>query len=122
MLGLIKHVVPVHRLARWMWRSPSAPRDLDSETRHISALIKLSQIAGVTDRDCVQRSLLLYRVLSHSGADPTLVIGFRRAGGKILGHAWVMVAGRTVVQPEGEALGYSPAFAFGRQGQLLPNA
>jgi hypothetical protein len=121
LFGLLKRVTSLHRLARWTWRSPTGFRNRDSETRAISALIRLSQIAGISDRDCLQRSLLLYRVLSRSGADPTLVVGFRRGESEILGHAWVVVAGRPVIRPEGEELGYSPAFKFGQQGELLRN-
>ena len=40
--------------------------------------IKTSRLIGVPDRDCLQRSLLLYRVLSRAGANPRLVVGVRR--------------------------------------------
>jgi hypothetical protein len=76
---------------------------------------------GWADRDCLQRSLLLYRVLSHVGADPTLVVGFKRTNGRIRGHAWVTVHGHTLVEPEAQLLEFSPALRFGLRGELLPD-
>jgi hypothetical protein len=63
--------------------------------------------------------LLLYRVLSRAGADPTLVVGFQRVNDRILGHAWVRVDGRTLIEPEPDLVRFSPAFGFGARGALL---
>jgi hypothetical protein len=82
-------------------------------------VLRLSQLTGLPDRDCLQRSLLLYRVLSRAGAAPTLVIGFRRINGGILGHAWVVVDNQPVIE-EAELLQYSPAFGFGARGAFFP--
>ncbi len=117
LLGIVKHFLPLQRIARWMWRAPDPRFGPDRARRTIAAIIKVSRIVRA-DRDCVQRSLLMYRVLSRSGADPVLVVGFRRSESRVLGHAWILVAGRPVIEPEGEQLGYSPAFAFGPRGEL----
>ena len=69
--------------------------------------------------DCLRHRLLLYRVLSHVGAEPTLVIGFQRTNGRVRGHAWVTVDGRSIVEPETELVGFSPALRFGLRGELL---
>jgi hypothetical protein len=120
LLGLFKHFVPLRWLARWAWRSPARPRDRGAERRLIASVLRLSQLAGLPDRDCLQRSLLLYRVLSRAGADPTLVVGFDRLKGGILGHAWVIVEGHTVIDSEANLLRFSPVLAFGLRGELLP--
>jgi hypothetical protein len=65
--------------------------------------------------------LLLYRVLSRAGADPTLVVGFHRSNGRICGHAWVTVDGRTVIEPEAELVRFSAAACFGLRGALDPS-
>src|SRR5262249_11125025 len=42
---------------------------------------------------CLERSILLYRFLSLDHAMPQLVIGLRKAGGSVQGHAWVILDG-----------------------------
>ena len=82
-------------------------------------VFRLSQLIGLLDRDCLHRSLLLYRVLSRAGADPRLVIGFQRMNGRILGHAWVIVDGHAVIEPEVDLLRFSPVLGFGLKGAPL---
>jgi len=119
LLALLKQLVPLTWLVRRVWCPPIAPRDCEAEWGLTSIVLRLSRLTGLPDRDCLQRSLLLYRVLSHVGAQPTLVIGFQSTNGQIRGHAWVTVDGRAVVEPEAELVGFSPALRFGLRGELL---
>jgi hypothetical protein len=82
-------------------------------------VLRLSQLAGLPDRDCLQRSLLLYRVLSRAGAEPTLVVGFNRINDQMLGHAWVVVDGHSVIEADTDLLRFTPTFSFGSRGTLL---
>jgi hypothetical protein len=118
LLGLLKHLVPLTWLARWAWCPPVGPRDRALELRLIANVLRLSRLIGLVDRDCLQRSLLLYRVLSRSGAAPTLLIGFRRTSGAILGHAWVIVDDKPVIE-QPDLLQFSAAFGFGQHGIFL---
>jgi hypothetical protein len=120
MIGLLKRVVPLRWLARWAWRPPSGPRNREAERRLAAGVFRLSQLTGLHDRDCLHRSLLLYRVLSRAGADPTLVVGFQQMEGRILGHAWVIVDGQAVIEPEVNVSRFSPALGFGFKGAPLP--
>jgi hypothetical protein len=119
LLGILKQFVPLRRLARWAWCPSAGTRDRELEHRLATRVLRLSQLLALPDRDCLQRSLLLYRVLSRAGADPTLVAGFHRVNGRIIGHAWVVVDGRPVIESEGELLRFSPALGFGSRGALL---
>jgi hypothetical protein len=119
LLGLLKHVVPLRWLVRWAWCPAAGLRDRGVEHQLAARVLRLSQLVGLPDRDCLQRSLLLYRVLSRAGADPTLVAGFHRMNGRIIGHAWVVVDGRAVIESEGDLLRFSPALGFGSGGALL---
>jgi len=120
-LALLKHLVPLPWLVRQVWCPPVGPRDCEAEWRLTSIVLRLSRLTGLPDRDCLQRSLLLYRVLSHVGAEPILVVGFQRTNGRLRGHAWVTVDSRSVVEPEAELVGFSPALRFGSRGELLPD-
>ena len=119
LFGLLKHLVPLRLLARWAWCRPAGWRDRDLERRLQKRVIRLSQLVGLPDRDCLQRSLLLYRALSHAGANPKLIVGFDQMNSRIFGHAWVVVDGHPVIESETDLLRFSPVLAFGSQGVLL---
>lgn len=116
LLGFLKHLIPLRWLARWAWCPPGGPRDREAEPRLAASVLRLSQLAGLPDRDCLQRSLLLYRVLSRAGAEPKLIVGFDRINGRIIGHAWVVVDGHAVIESETDLVRFSPAFSFGSRG------
>ena len=119
LLGLLKHLVPLRSLAKWTWCETAGPRDPLAERRLTANVLRLSKLLRIADRDCLQRSLLLYRLLSAAGADPELVVGFREQDGKIIGHAWVLVDEMSIVEPELDLARFSPVLRFGARGALL---
>ena len=118
-LGILKHFVPVHELARRSWHRGDRPRDPAREGHVVSAVCRLSRWSGLVDRDCLQRSLLLYRELSRTSADPVLVLGFRRAGERVLGHAWVLTDGRPVAERPDDLTAFDHFLTFGQRGEVL---
>jgi Transglutaminase-like superfamily len=119
LIGVLKHLIPLRWLARWAWCSAARARDPEIERRLAAYVRRLSYLAGLADRDCLQRSLLLYRLLSRAGADPKLVIGLEPREG-FRGHAWVVVDGYCVTESPAELIRFAPILAFGMQGALLP--
>lgn len=65
---------------------------------------------------CLQRSIAVCQWLEKEGIEPRLVIGVRRAGNGISGHAWVEYAGEIV----NDVPGVRREFATLRQSEL-PN-
>jgi hypothetical protein len=117
--GVVKRLVPIGTLARWSWRrARKASRNPAAERRLVSSVIRLSAASGF-DRDCLQRSLVLYRELSRAGADPTLVVGLRRTDRGLEGHAWVEADGVPVAEPTVHEQGFETTCAFGRDGILV---
>jgi transglutaminase superfamily protein len=116
-LGALKHLVPVQTLARWAWRPSAGPADPERVRRAVARVWRTQGLLNVGDRDCLQRSLLLYRELSRLGADPTLTIGFRQSAAHLHGHAWVTTGDEIVAEPAG-VTAYVPAIRFGREGVL----
>jgi len=119
LLGVLKHLVPLRSLAKWTWCETTGPRDRLAERRLTANVLRLSKLLQISDRNCLQRSLLLYRLLSAAGADPELVVGLHEHDGKIMGHAWVLVEGKSLVEPEPALLRFSPVLRFGARGALL---
>lgn len=114
-LGALKHLVPVQTLARWAWRPSAGPADPERVRRAVARVWRMQGLLNLGDRDCLQRSLLLYRELSRLGADPRLTIGFRQSA-RMQGHAWV-TCDEIVAEPA-SVTGYVPAIRFGREGVL----
>ena len=119
LLGLLKRLVPLRSLAKWTWCETTVPRDRLAERRLTANVLRLSKLLRIADRDCLQRSLLLYRLLSAAGADPELVVGLREQDGKIIGHAWVLVDDVSLVESESDLVRFSPVLRFGARGALV---
>lgn len=79
-------------------------------------------LAGDPDGQCLARSLVLYRALSRRGANPTLVIGFRRDRESVMGHAWVEVDGAPLDEPAELIDALTPTCAYGERGERLTPA
>lgn len=120
LLTVLKRCVPLPTLARWVWVDGHRPRDLRSEQR-AAGIIQALRRRLRSNEDCLQTSLLLYRELSRLGAKPTLAVGFRRAGERLEGHAWVSVGGHPLDDRNGTD-GFIPAFYFGRHGAIVDGA
>lgn len=116
-LGVLKHVVPLQRLAKWAWQDRRVTRDPDAERRVLVAVNRLRRWFG-RDSDCLQSSLLLYRELSRLGANPTLKVGFRRQDERLEGHAWVFLDGHAI-SGESSEHAFVSALHFGRGGVLV---
>jgi hypothetical protein len=114
--ALMKHVVPLETLARRAWREPDDRRDRAAEAHATSRVVRLAHLLRAADRDCLHRSLLLYRELSGAGADPALVLGFRREGAALRGHAWIVVDGRPIAESAESLAAFAPAMTFGAHG------
>jgi hypothetical protein len=119
LLGILKHFVPLRSLAKWTWCQATARRDRLAERRLTGNVLRLSRLLGISDRDCLQRSLLLYRLLSAAGADPELVVGIDEQDGNIVGHAWILVDGESLVEPDSTLSRFSSVMRFGAGGALL---
>jgi hypothetical protein len=118
--GVLRHVVSLNRLARWAWRdSPAGAADAAEANRLAAAVTRLGRIVP-GDRNCLRRSLVLYRELSARGADPRLVVGFRRGTRGLQGHAWVTLAGGVVGDDAAYVASFTPTCCFGRAGRSEP--
>lgn len=112
-LRLLKRSLPLARLVTLMWLPPrGAKRDPAREQRTIRVIARLSRTSG---GNCLERSLVLYRYLARASANPHLVVGMAKPD-EYLGHVWVTVDGRPLLETL-ETLGsYREVVSFGRGG------
>jgi hypothetical protein len=118
LLGILKHVLPIRLLARWAWARQRVPRQSSDRSLIVGRVLRAGAIAGAPDRDCLQRSLLLYRELSRHGFSPTLVVGIRPSSIAAGGHAWVRTGGDVVGEPASDIAQFEPLLRFGVNGAL----
>jgi hypothetical protein len=93
-LPVLKHSMPLPRLIGVMQhpRRARGERRLDREERVAILAERVFQVSHSSE-DCLELSLVLYRYLGETGADPRLVIAIRKDGDLACGHAWVTVDG-----------------------------
>ena len=112
-LPVAKRVIPLSTLVsvmelprRFLKRRPLR------EKRVASLAHRVSGLGARSPANCLERSLLAYRFLSEMGAGPRLVLGVRKQGATVEGHAWVEVDGRAMGEPAPQDLGYAPTTSF----------
>ena len=109
-LPVLKYLLPIATLTRLMWVKPRGREGRPD------VVLKAWRSGGrlLVSKNCLERSLLLYRLLSREGANPTIVFGVDRGNATVAGHAWVEVDGG-VVQDTGTA-DYTRVAMFGVNG------
>jgi hypothetical protein len=110
LLPVLKRIVPLRTLMRWMWANGAGPRRTEREALIVRTSARFST-------NCLERSLLAYRFLAQANAGPRLVAGMRREpNAAVVGHAWVEVDGIPVHEGEAELRDFVPLVDFGPRG------
>ena len=108
-LRVLKRTLPLERLVLLMWSTPRGDtRDRGREQRTTRIVFRLSRTSG---GNCLERSLVLYRYLARANADPELVVGMARPD-EYLGHVWVRVDGRALLETPEALRGYTEVVTF----------
>ena len=108
-LPVLKRTLALERLVRLMWLSPrGTARDRGHEQQTIRIVSRLSRTSG---GNCLERSLVLCRYLARANADPHLVVGMARPD-EYLGHVWVTVDGRPLLETAETLGGYTEVVKF----------
>jgi hypothetical protein len=117
-LPVLKRALPVPALVRLMWPSRVRPRRPERDPAVVRAAWWASrlQLRRFPD-NCFERSLLTYRFLALTGADPRLVLGMRREVDGLVGHAWVTVDGRAVQDSSESVHRFAQLIEFGPGGR-----
>lgn len=117
-LPLLKHLIKLSTLAELMSSSPAAPLDESRRLQRVERVTRFAARGGrlLVSRNCLERSLLLYRLLSQADARPVLVLGARKDSPSVAGHAWVELDGVPLFEPDRDA--YVPILTFGLHGSV----
>jgi hypothetical protein len=116
-LPILKFLVPMRLLARIMWLQPSPLVEPGTADTRLRSLLYVWQHGGrlLISPNCLEKSLVLYRLLSRQGLDPSLVFGVTRSEAGVAGHAWIETDGR--VFHDDKVHLYDRAAIFGAHGQ-----
>ena len=120
---VLKYVVPLRilvTLARAGVRvRPSAAKTAQLKDAAVRGRLGRWRVPG----NCLERSLLFYRLLLGSGAEPHLVIGMRPPGTSVPrhagppGHVWITVGDERVGASTDERSEFMPVVAFDAAGR-----
>jgi hypothetical protein len=123
-LPVLRRALPLPGLARLAWpRRRSAfrrPEREDLVTRIATRLYGGGAVGA--DDNCLERCLLAYRFLAQAGAEPRLACGVRKAGGEIVGHAWIVLDGRPFAHATERIEEFTLVTAFGDGGARVQGA
>lgn len=118
---LLKHVTPMTTLVRLAGLRPAGPRRPLQEGRIAYLVNRVGGLWGLGRAPtCLERSLVLYRLLSEANASPRLMIGVAAGAGAVEGHAWVVVDGRPVGDSDDVIRQYAVVTGFEADGQVIP--
>lgn len=123
-IRVLKHVVPLSTLVRLLAPRPhrGPRRGRREKTIAVFARAAARLVRPRIEGSCLERSLILYRHLALAGAQPRLLVGFRRDQAAVLGHVWVVVDGEPVADSPAVCAGYDVALRFDSFGHSIPNA
>jgi len=118
-LPILKRIVPLKSLARFMWVPAKNERTQEQEKK-IATLVRWLYRFVFPQKTCLERSLLLYRFLSRINSDPRLVTGMRRAEDQSWkGHAWILVGGKPFEESETSVEDFQTFTVFGAGGAMV---
>jgi hypothetical protein len=110
-LPVLKRLLPLPTLVKLMWSTTQRPHGQPPE--RVASIT--ARVGRLSRGNCLDRSLIIYRLLSRGGADPTLVIGFGRQA-DVIGHTWITLGGRPLLEDSESLSPYTAFVAFGAKG------
>ena len=121
-LTILKYVVPLPKLAAMMWAGDNGRCREPARDHRIAALAMWIGTAGrsLNRGRCLERSLLIYRMLSELNADSRLVVGVMKKDGHLIGHAWVCIGDELIGGSRASVSDFLPIIVFGAGGTALP--
>ena len=116
LLPLLKRLVPLRVLVRF-----AAADHRRTGRTAMPSVVRLMDEGGrlVLSKNCLERSLVLYRFLSEAGAGPSLIMGVSPTDCRVAGHTWVELDGEPV--RDASARQFTPIIVFGPTGEARPS-
>ena len=121
MVRVLKQVVPLETLVRFMRRPPTGrPRSRAFERKLENYLDQTARFPFRPPANCFERSLAVYRILCSANTRPELVVGFRHSPERRLeGHVWVVVDGRALGESSESLATFTPIVSFDADARPL---
>ena len=115
-LPVLKRILPLPTLVRLMSRTGSEERSAEKEKQIVRSARRVYRLRR--PGSCLERSLLAYRYLSNTNAEPQLVIGVRRDDRDVLAHAWVLVDGSPLYESSATLEPFVSVVEFAPDGHI----
>jgi transglutaminase superfamily protein len=128
----LRHVTLLARMLFWRVTLPVAKRfiateklvrllatgwDRERQPKDLSAAVRIARrLWRSAEGPCLERSLALYHELGRLGAHPELVLGLGQGENGVVGHAWIEVDRRKLLEPEEHPTEFSSVARFDAKG------
>jgi len=111
-LPVLKRLFKVATLAQFLWSPPATRFSVAERRERLELITSIVRKGGrlLVSGNCLDRSLMLYNLLSRADADPTLVLGARQGETGMAGHAWIELEGTSPFDSAVDQ--YTPVVAF----------
>src|SRR5579884_1156264 len=119
-MSILKWIVPLPRLVRLAWSDSRPGRWTPARLQRGCALADriYQRMPFLREGRCLERSLVIYHLLSEGGSSPRLTIGMLKVGGITVGHAWVTIDDEPVGESHAMVDQFSPMMRFGERGAV----
>lgn len=118
-LPVLKRLLPLPRLVRIVHRTAGVQPRAATVTRRLDLLQQWLQASSpLLSANCLERCLIVYGTTARGQEGAELVVGFRRIGGNVQGHAWVTRGGEPLVEPPAPADTFTRTCAFDARGRM----
>jgi hypothetical protein len=115
-LPVLRRAVNTERLVQLLAARRPYPRDPRRESLVLAVAGRLWRRSHGT---CLERSLAAYHALGRIGASPRFVLAAAHDQGSIVGHAWVEVDGRAVLEATDPRTRFRAIVEYDAAGRLL---
>jgi transglutaminase superfamily protein len=117
-LPVLKRLLPIETLASLMTPRVTAAPSATQRRERTAAVLRVVTTGGrlLVSSNCLERSLVTFRLLARAGADVRLVLGVRRDDSTLDGHSWIELDGRSLDTPKSDD--YTPMVSFRTHGRL----
>jgi hypothetical protein len=112
--GALLRVTGLARTRRFLTRSIGAPMVGTLDSRSVATAHRIARLVSIASRhgpyrpNCLPQSLVLWWLLQRRRLPARLLIGVRRSGAALMGHAWVEVGRDPVGDPASTSKAYVP--------------
>ena len=120
LLRVLKHLLPLRVLVRLVRMRSLPSRTEEKVSTILGYMVATGRFPGRAPANCLERSLVAYRLLGAAGARPELHVGVRRLpdSGTLDGHVWLVLDGVVAAESHDFIRQFIPVLRIDAEGRF----